>query len=48
MRTQIWIVGAAFALFGAIAWALTFFSVAYLGLIGFGIVAIIIGARAPK
>lgn len=48
MRTQIWIVAGAFAVFGAIAWAFTFYSPAYVGLIGIGIVGIILGFLAPK
>ncbi|MGH2409853.1 MAG: hypothetical protein ACRDGS_05720 [Chloroflexota bacterium] len=48
MRTQIWIVGSAFAVFGAIGWAFTFFSVAYLALIGFGVACFIIGLFSAK
>jgi hypothetical protein len=49
MRLQIWIVGAAFAIFGVIAWIVTgFFSVAYIGLILFGAVAIILGYFSGK
>lgn len=49
MRTQIWIVGGAFTLFGALAWIVTgFFSPSYVALIGFGVVLIIIGAFSAK
>ncbi len=48
MRTQIWIIGGAFALFGILAWIFTFFSVAYIGLIGFGVICFVIGMRSSK
>ena len=48
MRTQIWLIGGAFAVFGAIAWIFTFFSPAYLGLIGVGVIAFVIGLFAAK
>jgi hypothetical protein len=48
MRTQIWIIAAAFSLFGAIAWILTFFSPAYVALIAMGFVLFIIGAFSSK
>lgn len=48
MRTQIQLIGAAFAIFGIIAWIFTFFSVAYIGLIAFGVIAIVIGFFSPK
>lgn len=49
MRTQIWIVAAAFAIFGVIAWIVTgFFSPAWLGLIGFGVAGFVIGFLSSK
>jgi hypothetical protein len=44
MRTQIWMIAGAFAAFGIIAWIVTgFFSPAWIGLMGFGVVAFVIG-----
>lgn len=48
MRTQIWIIGAAFAIFGIIAIITNQFSLSYIGLVMFGIFAIVIGAFSPK
>lgn len=43
MRTQIWIIGAAFAVFGVIAWVATFYSPVYVGLILMGLILIVVG-----
>ena len=44
MRTQIWMIAGAFAIFGLIAWLVTgFFSPAWLGLMAFGLVGFVIG-----
>jgi hypothetical protein len=49
VRTQIWIVGAAFAIFGVIAWIVTgFFSPSWIGLIVIGVVSFIIGLYSGK
>ncbi|GAC1329961.1 MAG: hypothetical protein NVS2B16_37750 [Chloroflexota bacterium] len=49
MRTQVWILGGSFIVFGLIAWvALRQFSVAYVGLIFFGVMCVIVGALSPK
>ena len=47
MRTQIWMIGAAFFAFGLIAWIfLREFSLAYLGLMMFGVAAFVLGSLA--
>ncbi|MGI8968583.1 MAG: hypothetical protein ACR2GA_05705 [Chloroflexota bacterium] len=43
MRTQIWIIGGAFTLFGVLAWVFTYYSPTYIGLILFGVVLFFIG-----
>jgi len=49
VRTQIWIVGGAFAVFGVIAWIVTgFFSPSWIGLIAFGAAAFVIGLFSGK
>jgi hypothetical protein len=49
MRTQVWIIGAAFAVFGAVAWIVQqTFSPAYVGLILTGVACFIIGSFAGK
>lgn len=48
MRTQIWIIAAAFIIFGAVAWLFTTWSPSYLGLIGMGAIMVVIGWFGPK
>lgn len=49
MRTQVWILAASFIVFGIIGWILLQqFSLAYVGLITFGVLCFIVGALAPK
>jgi membrane-bound ClpP family serine protease len=49
MRTQVWIIGAAFALFGVVGWAFQgTFSPAYVGLILTGAACFVIGALTEK
>jgi hypothetical protein len=43
MRTQAAIIGIAFIIFGGLAWAFTSYSPAYIGLMGFGVAALLIG-----
>ena len=49
MRTQVWIIGAAFAIFGAVAWIFgQTFSPAYVGLILTGVACFVIGLLGAK
>ena len=49
MRTQVWIIALSFIFFGVIAWVLTqTFSLAYIGLIFFGVMGLIIGQLSGK
>lgn len=48
MRTQIWIIAVAFAVFGAIAWVITSWSPSYLGLIALGVVLFVLGWLSSK
>jgi hypothetical protein len=49
MRTQVWIIGGAFAVFGAVAWIFgQTFSPAYVGLILTGIACFLIGLIGEK
>jgi hypothetical protein len=49
VRTQIWMIAAAFAIFGVIAWIVTgFWSPAWVGLILMGIAGFVIGLFTGK
>ncbi|MGI8826292.1 MAG: hypothetical protein ACR2JC_11725 [Chloroflexota bacterium] len=49
MRTQVWILGGSFALFGILAWILMQqFSLAYVGLIAFGVGCFLVGLLGTK
>lgn len=48
MRTQIWIIAAAFVLFGVAAWVITSWSPTYLGLVVMGGVLFFLGWLATK
>lgn len=43
MRTLFWILGAAFVIFALLAWIFLSFSIAYIGLFGFGFISLFIG-----